>query len=110
MPTTYLARDHEHDLGDGHSFVWTEQDGRVVGLIEHHPPGPHATPTAKYCGGYIAWVAAPAVPGKRPEWVARHQLVAGGPGDETHLTITPSLACRHCPSHGWIRDGKWVPA
>lgn len=26
------------------------------------------------------------------------------------LTISPSLLCRHCGTHGFIRQGKWVPA
>ncbi len=26
------------------------------------------------------------------------------------LTISPSLACRACGHHGFIREGKWVPA
>jgi hypothetical protein len=111
MPTTYPGREDHHDLGDGHSFVWlSNQDGQVIGLIENHPKGPDARPGALHCGGYIAWAGEPAVPGGAPAWVAKHQLVAGGPGDEEHLTVSPSLQCRHCPSHGFIRDGKWVSA
>jgi len=26
------------------------------------------------------------------------------------LTISPSMLCRACGHHGFIRDGKWVPA
>jgi len=26
------------------------------------------------------------------------------------LHLEPSLRCRICGDHGWIRDGKWVPA
>lgn len=26
------------------------------------------------------------------------------------LTLSPSLLCRTCGDHGFIRDGKWVPA
>ena len=26
------------------------------------------------------------------------------------LTLSPSLLCRACGHHGFIRDGKWVPA
>jgi hypothetical protein len=26
------------------------------------------------------------------------------------LTISPSLLCRICGHHGWIREGRWVPA
>ncbi|HEX3778419.1 MAG TPA: DUF6527 family protein [Pseudonocardiaceae bacterium] len=110
MPTTYEGREDQHDLGTGHSFVWLQNSaGQTVGLIEHHPKGPDALPGALYCGGYVAWVpeAEQAVP---TAWKANHHLVAGGPGDEEHLTLSPSLACRHCPSHGFIRDGRWVDA
>lgn len=26
------------------------------------------------------------------------------------LTLSPSLLCRACGHHGFIRDGRWVPA
>lgn len=26
------------------------------------------------------------------------------------LTLSPSLLCRACGRHGWIRGGAWVPA
>jgi hypothetical protein len=26
------------------------------------------------------------------------------------LTLSPSLLCRTCGHHGFIREGKWVPA
>lgn len=110
MPTSYPGREEHHDLGDGHSFVWLhDQGGRVIGIIENHPKGPDARPGALHCGGYVAWVPRDQQSGTTP-WAANHQLVAGGPGDEEHLTLAPSLACRNCPSHGFIRDGRWVPA
>ena len=26
------------------------------------------------------------------------------------LTLSPSLRCRRCDHHGFIREGRWVPA
>lgn len=26
------------------------------------------------------------------------------------LTVTPSINCTACGTHGWIRNGQWVPA
>jgi hypothetical protein len=26
------------------------------------------------------------------------------------ITLTPSLLCRVCGDHGFVREGKWVPA
>ena len=41
VPTSYEGREDEHDLGDGHSFVWLEDgESQTIGLIEHHPKGP----------------------------------------------------------------------
>jgi hypothetical protein len=106
VPTTYPGREDEHDLGDGHSFAWMyDSDSELYGLIEHHPKGPDAHPDALHCGGYIAWRQP-----KGQNVSLNHQLVAGGPGDEVSVTVSPSLQCRSCPSHGFIRDGRWVPA
>lgn len=37
----------------------------------------------------------------RPRWQV---------ASEEPLTLHPSLLCRSCGHHGWIRDGRWVPA
>ena len=99
MTTTYEGREDEFDLGGGSSFRWLSDHGQIVGLIEHHPK-PEDGP-GYYCGGYVRWDA---------HEKAKHQLVSGGPGDEEHLTLSPSLLCRTCGNHGFIRDGKWVTA
>lgn len=106
MPTSYPGREDDFDLGNGHSFRWYLDEAGAFGLIEHHPPGPDASPGALMCGGYVAWRK----PVPRGHAAVNHQLIAGGPGDETLLTIAPSLQCRSCPSHGFIRDGRWIPA
>lgn len=42
------------------------------------------------------------------------ELDAGRPRWEVQswepLTLHPSLLCRSCGLHGWIRDGAWIPA
>lgn len=54
---------------------------------------------------------APECHGGNGSWIPTH--------DEDHgwtvvsldpLTLTPSLACRVCGDHGFIREGTWVPA
>lgn len=99
MTTPYSGREDEHDLGNGYSFYWLSDAEGVIGLIEHHPRPTEDKPNG-ICGGYIAWEQRHVPPPK-------HRLVAGGPGDEEHLTIEPSLLCR-CGEHGFIREGKWV--
>lgn len=111
VSTSYPGREDHHDLGDGHSFIWIcDRSGKAIGLMEHHMPGPDARPGAKYCGGYVCWTPADKQDVATPWRASNHQLLAGGPGDEQHLTLAPSLACRNCPSHGFIRDGKWTEA
>lgn len=112
MSTTYPGREDHHDLGGGHSFVWLcDRTSAIIGLIEFHPAAADAIPGSRYCGGYIAWTAGDAEPGKTPPWkLSGHTLERGGEDDLAALTIAPSLACRHCPSHGFIREGRWIEA
>lgn len=108
MTTTYPGRENEFDLGDGHSFTWLiGPDGTCAGLIEHHPPGRDAIrPERSYCGGSVFWQKS-----TDNSWDdAYHELRAGSPGDEAHLTVHPSLLCPACGRHGWIRDGVWENA
>lgn len=127
----YLThRGDECDPGEGHSFSWLyarggddpigpvgegpidatdppPDPGRLIGLIEHHPDLliPEAERGDSYCGGYVAWINDP-----HSGTVAKHQLVEGGPDAETGLTIHPSLLCRRCGNHGWIKAGRWESA
>jgi hypothetical protein len=115
----------DFDLGGGHRGAWLYADGELIGLMEHHSYDELAAGAWPHCagGGYVAWV-----PGDHR--TALHQLLAGGPGDEAHLTINPSLWHRakdqtdesqpmhangsRCSSdagcHGFIREGRWVSA
>lgn len=55
------------------------------------------------CEGSITFagdVASTLVP-KRPTW----EVQCWEP-----LTLWPSLLCRRCGHHGFVREGKWVPA
>lgn len=83
-------------LDDDHAFTWTYKDGkRHGGLHWHRKPSSSdaVTATPGWCVGGI---------------------VFGGDGwtleNEAPLTVSPSLLCRSCGSHGFIRSGKWVPA
>ncbi len=92
-------------LNEDHEFVWVisseERESTTpdeclpkvgyIGIAEFH----RADVTGGWCGGYVYWSG--------PE--ARHDLVSFDP-----LTIAPSLLCPTCGSHGFIRDGSWVPA
>lgn len=36
-----------------------------------------------------------------------HQIESAEPG---HVTVSPSILCDDCGTHGFVRDGKWVAA
>lgn len=113
----YGSETHVIDLGHDHFFAWlieTEEfpdpgcragsggyqvkakldpdDDPFGGMDFHLSEG-------SICGGYVSWRPLGAMK------ASGHQLIEKDP-----LHIEASLACRSCPSHGWIRDGLWVPA
>lgn len=69
-----------------------------AGLIEEHPSA--TSPTGR-CNGAVYFRGRPGASEGQPAW----EVVSEEP-----LTLSPSLLCRACGHHGWIRDGRWVPA
>ena len=91
----------EIDLGDGHRIVFSAYKGeKRVGANVIHPP------VEGKCNGQ-GWIA---FEGK--SWAAEF----GGRIDtwkiesDEPFTISPSIQCRACGDHGFIREGKWVRA
>jgi hypothetical protein len=103
------------DLGDGYGLWWTSWSPdralnpqfadlpdveRFAGYYEH--PGADGY---GLCSGSVTFdgdVARALDPdGKRHRW----QVESWEP-----LTLSPSLLCRTCGSHGFIRGGQWVSA
>jgi hypothetical protein len=93
------------DLGHGHTLRWMtnrDDDGRPFSAVVKHERA--ASPTG-FCEGAITTVNAPEafkVVGGRP--TSLWQVESWEP-----LTLSPSLLC-HCGDHGFIREGRWVPA
>jgi hypothetical protein len=92
----------EIDLGDGHRIVFSGYKGekRVGGNVLHPP-------VEGKCGGQ-GWLtfegrswAREFAPGAIATWKVE---------SEEPFTISPSILCRACGDHGFIRDGKWVRA
>lgn len=88
------------DLGDDHALTFCNYEGeeRVAANVWHKKPD------GSECVGFIpfegrAW--ANAFHGKIDTWRVEQ--------DEP-LTLSPSLLCRACGDHGFVRDGKWVRA
>lgn len=88
---TTTSSDGELDLGHNVFAEIRRVDGVVHGVYyEHTCLGRPRSP---------GWVPV------KPEWKDGWDLVSEKP-----LTLAPSLLCRLCGHHGFIRDGKWVPA
>lgn len=100
-------------IGEGIEITMLEDRmGRFVGLLERHvcknlietTTMNDAEPT--YVDGLteksvlfdLPWNNTPEHSG-RPKW----KVMQWEP-----LTLTPSILCRQCGLHGWIRDGEWV--
>lgn len=85
---------HELDLGNGHRAEFTaDSQGDFGGLIHYHP-----RPDGQgECAGSVTFRGR----GTRgqPEW----DVLSLDP-----LTLSPSILCRTCNVHGWIREGQWV--
>lgn len=94
------AMKDEIDLGDDHRMVFAEYEGekRVGAQIIHKAPD------GTDCRGWIpfegrAWASGFA--GSIATWKVER--------DEP-LTLSPSVLCRACGDHGFVRSGKWVRA
>jgi hypothetical protein len=88
----------KQDLGGGVSAVFELETGTgdpIGATIVHERDG-------KRCAGYCHFAGKPRQydDGGKAQWVVQSL---------EPLTMTPSVVC-HCGFHGWVRDGKWVPA
>lgn len=93
------------DLGRDHEMQWfvpyAGGDERI-GVLVWHPCRQDDTRCLEMgvCGGAVFFDLAANGDKNRPKWRV-HSL--------DPLTLTPSLLC-HCGDHGYIREGRWVPA
>ncbi len=84
------------DIGGGHRIAFTESDGQPYGIVDFHNK-----PDGTECWGGSIMFDLPQnahVP-DRAKW----QVESMDP-----LTLSPSLLCTLCGSHGYIREGRWV--
>jgi hypothetical protein len=107
--------DYDIDLGDGH---WLKYYGwypdrsiesnatRYAGVPDVDRCGaavPHLKADGTLCEGFVTF------DGETQRVVfpnhARWQVLSVDP-----LTLSPSLLCKACVDHGFIRDSKWVRA
>lgn len=93
------------NLGSGHWLRWTSsmQGEQRIGATIIHPAGPKATSETGYCMSGVMFAGTQYErdhAGEHAFW----QLESYEP-----LTISPSVLCS-CGDHGFIREGRWVPA
>ena len=83
------------DIGHGVTAeILRDESGVVQGVRYEHPCGPD--PRAANTEGWI-----PVKPNRPDGW----DLVSEEP-----LAVAPSVLCTACGHHGFIREGRWVPA
>lgn len=114
-PNTWPGHESVFPIGQDHYAMWANICGTATGtrrpdgtwdrdaamaadtapgLMEWH----WDDATGHWCGGYVGFR-------NRGDSAGNHELVTADP-----LTISPSLLCRSCPSHGFVRSGSWQPA
>ncbi|MDB5822149.1 MAG: hypothetical protein JWR21_853 [Herminiimonas sp.] len=88
------------DLGDGHAIVFSDykDEKHVGGNVLHQP-------VEGKCDGQ-GWVAF-----EDTSWSRGFANIATWKVEQTEpLTLSPSILCRACGDHGFIRGGKWERA
>jgi hypothetical protein len=117
-PKNFRDHDWDHlpsnavDLGNDHWYAWVQwaPDRDLNPQHVNIPDEPHAgvsvghlTSDGKPCQAYasIRTPVTDRVSPDDPKW----DLV-----QEEPLTLSPSLCCRLCGDHGFIKDGRWIRA
>jgi hypothetical protein len=92
---------HHLDFGNGVTARWLVHgdDPTRVSLIETHTNNA----TGKTCYGSVMFD----LPYVRRAFPGSHVWAVES---WEPLTVSPSVLCRECGHHGFIREGRWVPA
>lgn len=91
----------ELDIGDGHTMVFASYKGepRVGANVIH------AAADGSKCEGWIAFAGRSWANSFGPGAIATWTVESDEP-----ITLSPSILCRACGDHGFVRGGKWVRA
>jgi hypothetical protein len=86
-------------IGPQNRITFSEYEGEIVGINEWHKNA-----QGGWCAGWIAfegkaWARKFTMP------ITTWKVIKDDP-----LTLEPSIKCRACGNHGYITNGRWVPA
>ena len=99
MGPTAEPPSHAIDIGGNHMIEFVTYQGDIAGINDYH----RRKSDGAWCRGWVMFNGSSL--GK--------QFNNQGGWDVTQrepLTISPSMVCRSCGDHGFIQNGKWVPA
>ena len=102
---------HPIDLGHGHRMSWVDWNPDV----ELNPQWRDLAPIER-CVILVSHGTEEMGPCESGIWLARpgvdqiHEGSVWVVVQEEPLTISPSLLCKRCGDHGFIQNGRWVPA
>ena len=87
------------DIGAGVRIKFSEYEGEAAGINEWH-----LKKDGTWCRGWVAF--------HNSAWGRQFKSREVGWNVVSHdpLTLTPSILCRVCGHHGFITNGRWVPA
>lgn len=100
--TAWHERGGPFDIGHDVTILPTFYAGELAGINEGH-----LTSDGRSCGGWVAFAGTAWAQGFADDGV---QITTWTVEQLDPLTISPSVLCRACGNHGFIRDGRWVPA
>lgn len=104
-PPTDIGKEPPPDAvstGDGFAMTFTTYEGEHAGIVEWHRKA-----NGEWCRGWV--------PFRGSKW----SLLFEGRASEYQcwdvsqkdpLTLSPSIMCRACGNHGFIRNGRWEKA
>lgn len=98
--TTAFNEPFDLDLGDNHWLKFGMYEGEKSGATVWHIKA-----DGNKCAGWIAFAGR--------AWAkafAEKPITTWDIHSEDPLTLSPSLLCRSCGDHGFVRAGKWVRA
>jgi hypothetical protein len=88
-------------IGEDAAYSKIHHNGQWVGIYEWHRCPANEVPGLHGDGLTPGWIQFTAPDAPPPSW----ELL-----QEEPLTLGGSLLCRACGRHGWIQEGRWVPA